>query len=65
MFDRYLGKTCTAVVAFAGSYFEGGAIPSEIKGVLESYDDDCLTLRTKKGMAVIMMKALLVLRVED
>jgi hypothetical protein len=65
MFDRYLGKTCVAVVAFAGSNFEGGAIPSEIEGVLESCDDDTLTLKTKKGRAVIMMKALLVLKVKD
>lgn len=65
MFDRFIGKKCEATVVFASFTLDGGSCPKTISGVLESFDKDYIVLKTKKGISVISIKALLVLDVVD
>lgn len=62
MFENYIGKQCEAVVIF-GNYTSGGSAPLRIKGVLESYNSDYITIQNGNQESIISIKALLVLNV--
>lgn len=65
MFENYINKKCEAIVLFADSRLESGSQPLRISGILESYDNDYMVLKTKKGKSIILIKALLVLNIEE
>ena len=65
MFGKFINKKCEAIIIFADGHLESGSQPLRINGILESYDNDYMILKTKKGKSIISMKALLVLNIEE
>ena len=63
MLENLIGKDCSAVVAFGNTAYQ--VLSTEIKGVLESFDDEYICLKTKKGKSLIAIKALIILNVLD
>ena len=62
MFDECLNKMCKVVVLTGARVFYRDAV---YKGVLLSYDENYLVLKTKKGKVFIAIKYLVTLEVVE
>ena len=60
MFERFIGHNCEAIVLFGDVYtMSARAVPAHVHGVLESCDDKCICIKTKKGYSILPINTLL------
>ena len=64
MFDNCINKKCEAIV-FMGDRWGEASTPLKVNGILDSYNNEYVVIKTKQGKSYISIKALLVLNVID
>ena len=66
MFERFIGRDCEAIVLFGDLYsMTAEAVPAHVYGILESCDDKCICIKTKKGYSILPINTLLNLNITE